>query len=474
MAAISTTLKTYAVYLKNHITYYLILIIIYTVINYYIRIPGLSETGHHALGVFGIAVFLWIGNLFPLAVTGLIILMLLPASGALKTTEIYAYFGNPAIFFILGAFILASPVMRSGLSKRFSIILLYHFGKGSKRLIFAIFLLSSCLSFIISEHAVAAMLYPIVFGITKLIPESENAHKRYFTFSMMMAVTWGAIIGGTATLLGGARAALSLGLLESMTHKSISFIDWTLYVFPTILFIQITALLILLWINRASQVNISEMRIYLKKEYDQMTSLSIRAFNTLLVLGITILLWIFYGTEWGLDWIALLGVTLAFIFKISTWKEIEEDVQWGIILMYGSAIALSMALNQSGAAHALISLMIKANIHSHLGQTGLIIAIFLIAYILTELMSNTAAVALLMPISLTIAQEYGINPIAITLGIATCAGLTFVLPVSTPALALILENPLIEQKTVIQWGFMLKLIAFIIFSAIAFLYWPMH
>lgn len=106
------------------------------------------------------------------------------------------------------------------------------------RLVLSIFSLSSILAFFISEHAVAAMFLPIVLEIITATEVGKNSH---FAFAAYMAMAWGAIIGGTATLLGSARAPLALAILHDSfastptTQTQISFLQWTAWAIPIVL-----------------------------------------------------------------------------------------------------------------------------------------------------------------------------------------------------------------------------------------------
>ena len=452
----------------------LISVLIYYLV-FYLPFGDFTVSGKHAFAVFCVAAFLWITNIFPLAITGIIVLFLLASTSTVEAKEVYSYFGNSAIFFVLGAFILASPVMRSGLSKRIAIRIISKFGKGPKTLSASIFVLSSILAFFISEHAVAAMLLPIVIEIVKAARVSKRSR---FAFACYMAMAWGAMIGGTATLLGGARAPLALGILEDTfinnsplsPYSHISFIEWTYWVIPIVIAVLVVALLFILMIAHNSRANIELAHKTLRQHKAEIGRISQREILTLFVLLLTILLWIFYGASWGLDRIALFGVILVFVLRLSHWREIEKDVQWGIILMYGSAIALSVTLRNTGAADQIVDFIMNLGIESPLLILILLIAL---ACILTELMSNAAAVAVLLPIGLALAVKYGIDPRIITLAIATSAGLTFMLPVSTPAMALVINSDYVQTQKALLWGLCLKFISFSVIIATMIIYWPM-
>ncbi|MBF8251272.1 MAG: putative sodium/anion symporter, partial [Deltaproteobacteria bacterium] len=101
---------------------------------------GLSQEGHKAIAVFFVCVTLWVTSLIPLSITSLLAIILIPLLGIMDSKKAYSLFGNEAVFFILGAFILAAALMKSGLSTRFALAVLSRFGGTPKRLLTAVYL----------------------------------------------------------------------------------------------------------------------------------------------------------------------------------------------------------------------------------------------------------------------------------------------------------------------------------------------
>ena len=143
---------------------------------------------------------------------------------------------------------------------------------------------------------------------------------------MLVICRWpGAMIDGTATLLGG---ALALGILQdtfahqqSMSpYQQISFLQWTQLTLPTVMIMLLIAASLIMVIAHKSKVDIQQVRKTLLQYQSQLGRISQRGLITLAVLVVTIGLWVFYGTQWGLDWIALLGVILFFVFKVTSWQ----------------------------------------------------------------------------------------------------------------------------------------------------------
>ena len=193
---------------------------------------GLSPQGQSALAVFCLCLVYWVTNVVPLMVTSMLAMVLLPTTGVLSAKDTYALFGNEAVFFILGAFILAAALMKCGLSTRIAVVVLRRFGHTPRALLLSLFLMNAFMAFFMSEHAVAAMTFPITVEIATVLrlPRERSNYAR----ALFLAMAWGTQIGGIATLLGGGRAPLALGLLRESTGQTFSFLQWTIAAWPLV------------------------------------------------------------------------------------------------------------------------------------------------------------------------------------------------------------------------------------------------
>src|SRR5262249_2591193 len=195
-------------------------------------LPGLSSAGQNALAIFALCLVYWVTNVLPLMVTSLLAMVLLPVTGVRSARDTYALFGNEAVFFILGAFILAAALMKCGLSTRIAITILRRFGHTPRTLLLSFFLMNAFMAFFMSEHAVAPMTFPITVEIARVLPLAPE--KTNYRPPPFLAMAWGTQIGGIATLLGGGRAPLGIGMLREATGQSFSFAQWTLSAWPIV------------------------------------------------------------------------------------------------------------------------------------------------------------------------------------------------------------------------------------------------
>ena len=428
---------------------------------------GLSVVAQRALAVFAIAVIYWVTGALPLMVTSLLVIVLLGVSGVMPPKNAYALFGNETIFFLLSAFMLAAAVNHRGLGKRIALGIFGRFGRTPAALVRAIYLLSVAMSFLIPEHAVAAMVFPIVLDLAASM-KLEPGRSRYAT-AMFLAMAWGVNIGGIGTLLGGARGPLALGILGEATGQSISFLRWSLATVPLVAILLVAGYFVLARYFRSETVSVEDSVAELGRRYAELGRMKFEEKAVAAILALTVMAWLFGSTRFGLAGIAILAVVALFVFNLLSWHEVEEYVNWGIILMYGGAIALGSALDHSGAAAYLAS--------ATLGRTqspALMLAILsLITLLSAEALSHSAVVAALLPVGLGLARRFGIAPRSITLTVAVPAGLTFVLPVGTPSIALAYSSGYLRTRELLGAGALMWLCAWLGLNLIVHLYWPL-
>ncbi|MCP2520780.1 DASS family sodium-coupled anion symporter [Candidatus Aminicenantes bacterium AC-335-A11] len=425
----------------------------------------LSIAGKRALAIFVLCLIFWVTNVIPLSVTGLLAIVLLPLLNVLNTKTAFSLFGNEAVFFILGAFIIAVALMKTGLSTRLSLFFLNKFKKTPQRLLIGIIFSSAFLSFWMPEHAVAALMFPIVLEIAeslRLKPGFSSYGK-----SLFLSLAWGAVIGGVATLLGGARNPLAIGMLYDRFKIKIGFLEWMIAIVPVVIVMLVFAYFTIRIFFKIDIKSIHPAERVLAKKIKTLGPLSREEKIVGVILVITIICWITLSNKIGLANISIFSAISLFIFNVIHWKEVEEYVNWGVILMYGGAIALGFALAQTQAAEWLANIFVSKN---KLSPFLFIVTLSLIAKLLTEGISNTAAVAILLPLGFAFGHK--INPVIIVYIVAVPAGLAFCLPMGTPPNAICYSAGYYRISDAGKAGLLLNLVSWIIFLLMIKFYWP--
>jgi sodium-dependent dicarboxylate transporter 2/3/5 len=429
---------------------------------------GLAAPAQSALAIFALCLVYWVTNVIPLMVTSLLAMVLLPTTGAISAKDTYALFGNEAVFFILGAFILAAALMKCGLSTRIAITVLRRFGHTPRTLLLSLFLMNACMAFFMSEHAVAAMTFPITVEIARVLKLARQ--RSNYGRALFLAMAWGTQIGGIATLLGGGRAPLALGMLRESTGATYSFAEWTLCAWPIVAILLVAGWQVIIRFFPIDITSVRDADAVIEEKAMRLGRPSAKERAIAMVMLGTLIAWIIGGEEFGLATIALAAVVVLFVFDLLAWRDIEQYVNWGVLLMYGGAIALGAALHRSGAAEFIASVTVSRWAHSPFAVIAVISAF---GIVLTEAMSHSAVVALLMPVALGIAQQSGIDPRVMAPAVALPAGLAFTLPVGTPGNAIAYSSGYLRLRDMLIPGSVLVVIAWAAFNLVANYYWPL-
>jgi len=428
---------------------------------------GLSTAGLHALAVFAVCILLWVTETLPLMVTGLLAMVALPMSGAIETKKAYGMFGNEAVFFILGVFILAACIMKTRLSTRIALAILHRFGHSPRTLLASVYLLNAIMSFFMSEHAVAAMNFPIILEIVRVLRLPR--HKSNYARALFLSMAWGTTIGGVATLLGGARAPLALGMAREVSGQTFTFLQWALVNLPIV-----AVMLVVGWIviNVFFPIDVKSIRAaddLIAERAFALGRMSVREKAVALVMLGTLAGWILGGEEFGLASVALMATVVVFALGLVSWRDVEGYVSWGILLMYGGAIVLGAVMNDSGAATWLSERTIGRWAGNAVTATWLISGL---SILLTELLSNSAVVALLMPVTLGMCDHLLMEPRVMALVVAVPAGLGFTLPIGTPSNAIAYSSGYLSVRDMMVPGVLLAIASWLTFDLVAWLVWP--
>lgn len=413
------------------------------------------------LGFFVCIAFLWMTEALPLSITALLVPVLAVVMGLGGVKENLTSFANPLIFVFFGGFALASALSAQGLDRwlagRLGLL-----GKG-KFLSIALWLFvgTAVLSMWMSNTATTAMMLPLALGILGQFKMADkNPGNTHF---LLLGLAYSSSIGGLGTIVGSPPNGIAAKQL------GISFSEWMMFGVPAVL-ILLPAMIALLWLilKPTNQVvEASEMG----GEHFVFTQ---SRWLTLGIFGCAALAWMFgskLGPLLGIDemdaWVALAAAIALVASKVVSWKQVQEGTDWGVLFLFGGGLALSVILASSGASLFMARL---------LGSTleawplwAIIAAIVCFVIFLTELSSNTAAAALLVPIFFAMAKEFDLPANQLVLPLALAASCAFMLPVGTPPNAIVFGTGKIQQRTMMKTGFWLNLIFIVLITALSLL-----
>ena len=454
---------------KNRDIFFMILAFSIVAIFYLAPNPeGLTHNGQIMIGILFMAAILWITEPIPLAVTGLLIMIMQPILQVIPPAEVFSSFGNQAVFFLIGAFIIAAAIEKHGLHRRIALRFLSHFDENPKMFILGIMVSCAFLSFVMPAHGVAALFLPIVLSILiamKVVPKQSNFGK-----ISMIAVAYGCSIGSLGTLIGGARNLLIVGILSKELGITVTFIDWMIYSMPIVLISLPIVWLVLQFAFPIELKDITRAKNEIKNQVMKAGRISGKEMQVLIILGLTVFMWIFFSNSvyFGLAVIAIFGAFLLFLAGCVSWKDVENRVPWGIILLYGGAITLGISIQRTGAGEWIANKLIQT---AGVNLFVVILVIIIFTVLLTNIMSNIGAVALLLPIGIAIAPELNVSPLFTSMIIALAGGLAFMLVVSTPGNAITYSSGYFSTRDLFKAGVLANIICIIIVFTVAIVYW---
>lgn len=388
------------------------------------------------LGFVMFFVMLWISEILPVGVTGLLIPVAATLLGFLPSEKAFQSFGNDIIFLFIGVFFLSKAFAESGLALRFAEQILNLVPKSSTAVTFFILSKTFFLSMFMSNTASVALMLPICLGITEKL-RSENLKIR-----LVLGLSLAATFGGISTPIGTPPNALALAFLESRGIQ-VNFLNWFVVGFPFALIMFLVSLLVL---HLCFPAGTEKLNIDLNKKS---CSLSPREKVVIFSFILALVLWILPSVsnlKISLGSAAIIAATLLFVFGALNWDKAKQ-VDWGTILLFGGGLSLGAVIENSEISKALqINTGIK------------ILNDFLVAALsisLSEVSSNTASAATLIPLFC----QTNAN-LAFLVAFSTSFG--FMLPISTPANALVYGTGLISIKNMLKVGLLVDFLGAIL------------
>lgn len=398
---------------------------------------------------------LWLSEALHLTITALLVPILAVAIGLLSVQTALAAFADPIIALFFGGFVLASALRKHGLDA-----LLAHritaFARGrllpATLLLFAATLL---LSMWVSNTATAAMMLPLALGLLAGVDRDKDRSTILF---VLLGVGWMASLGGMGSPIGSPPNALASAASGG------TFRDWFAIGLPVMLLLAPIATLILYGVLRP---RIRAMSIAIAH---RQFAWSRGGIFTLVIFALAAGLWVAGAPlletlpihKDSDAWVALAAAVLLLATGALTWQDVQRDVDWGVLLLFGGGLCLGAVLKSSGASDWL-----AATVTAHAsGLSKLLVLLALATFIvlLSELASNTAATALLLPLLLPLAPTLDMSVSELAAFIALTASCGFMLPVATPPNAIIFGSGLVAQRDMIRTGLWLDIVCIVLLT----------
>ena len=416
----------------------------------------------------------WVTEAAPLAVTSMLPLVLFPLLGVRGVQEVAPNFSNHMIFLFLGGFILALAVERSGLHRRVALAVLDRVGSSPRRLVWGFLTATALLSMWLSNTATTLMMLPIAAGVAARL-EHDQAPGR-----LMLAVAYGASIGGIGTLVGTPPNLVLAGMAPRLVPglEPITFGSWMLFGVPFVLLFAPAAGLLL---GRGLPTG-HRRDPGLAAERASLGPMSPREMRVAVLFAVTAVAWVTRSNlDFGVFTIpgwssylahsdlvsdavpAIAAAALATLLpsgdgsgaRLLGWDEVRHGVPWGVLLLFGGGFAVADGVQATGVDDWLAGCLHGLAL---LPVPLVVLSICLITTFATEFTSNTATATLLMPVMASLARVLGVHPYLLMVPATLSASCAFMLPVATPPNAIVIGSGRVTVQQLFREGIWLNLI----------------
>ena len=364
----------------------------------------------------------------------------------------------------MGGFLLAKTIEKVNLHKRFAFNTLKIVGTKPKNIVLGFIIVTGCMSAWITNTATTLLILPIAIAV---ISQVDVTQKKRFAICLILSVAYAASLGGLSTMIGTAPNALFASLGDSLAGVEIIFFDWMLVGVP----ISIVSLLAL-WIYMTTSARLDNKKPILQDKNiitEELRNLGNWSRNEKIVLII------FAATAWitrGLFWkdlipfvgdhvIVLVSVAALLILPSGLKKQRLFDLKtarkipWGVLVLIGGGLALASGFIATGLDMWIADKMLFLG---ELDYFLIVLVIVTITMLTSELMSNTAVAALLLPIMAVLGATTELDPILLMAPVAFATSYGFMMPVGTPPNAIAIGSGYVSIKQMVRYGLPFDLI----------------
>ena len=454
--------------------------------------PGKPEVTRMA-GVAVLMALWWVTEAVPLAVTALLPVVCFPLLGLMSAKDVAPVYFNHTILLFIGGFIVALAMERWQLHRRVALRTILLIGCSPGRLLLAFMVATAFLSMWISNTATAMMMLPIAMAVLSELDQRHGPElTRRLGTGLLLAIAYGASIGGMATLIG-TPPNLSLArifVIYFPEAPEISFAQWLLFALP-ICVVMLAAAWGLLYLLYRPKEPLEVSRQTFVEAHRELGPLSFEEGVVLVDFVLLALLWVFrkeiplgpfkihgwsqllpYGELLDDGTVAIAMAILLFLIparnegaeRVMDWDGVKR-LPWGIVLLFGGGFALASGFKETGLA---------AWCGEQLQGVGSLPPMVVVASVcalltfLTELTSNTATTEMILPILASTATKIGFHPLLLMIPATLSASCAFMLPVATPPNAIVFGTGRLKSGEMARAGIVLNLLGILVITCAVF------
>lgn len=414
----------------------------------------------------------WLTEAVDVEATALLPLAAGPLLGVGPLATMAAPYASPLIYLFLGGFLLAIALQRWSIDQRLALCVLARVGTGPRAVVGGFMLVTAGLSSCVSNMATTAAMLPLALSVCRRLGGAVSSVKG-FEIALMLGVAYAASIGGMASLIGTPPNGFLAQYVVESTGEPLRFVDWLGIGLPVVLvLLPATWLLLTRVLFRLPSAPIAGGAAHIAEERRELGNMGRGAWTTAVVFASTIVLWLsapFLPIDGLTD--AGIGIgagLLLFILPVGGGRRALEwrharSLPWGVLILFGGGLSLAAAI-QSNGLDAFLGSQTRAL--ADLPPFLLVLALTTGMVFLTEVTSNTASAAIGIPIVWSMADDFGLDPMALAVPLTLAASCAFMLPAATPPNAIVFGSGHVSLPQMARTGFLVNWLAIAVIATL--------
>ncbi|NYB72964.1 anion permease [Sedimentibacter hydroxybenzoicus DSM 7310] len=349
----------------------------------------------------------------PLSVTTILAMLFMAMFGIIDYNTAYSGFGNSVIFLIAGLMVVGQATVTTGLAQKFGNVLTKtKAGNNEKAFIAILFIVSAFASAFVNASLTVAILFPIIDAV---VMQSNGKISRKGTY-MVLGIS--SVLGNNLLTIGATSMLTAVSILAENGYGEMSLFTPFIVNAPAVLVV----FLMYVTVGKKLQdkwFDFEEVPIASgASKQDNNAEHPVWKQALVGIVLVVVIIALIMGVNYGMA--ALMGASVLMITGCISEKQAFSSISWGTVIVVAGAIGFSKGIQASGAGDVIANFFMQ--ISGPLGQSGIgmCIIIFFVSSLISNVMSDNATVAIVLPIAMSIAHAMGLNPTPLFL--AACSG----------------------------------------------------
>lgn len=399
----------------------------------------------------------------PLSVTTIFAMLAMAMTGVLTYSQAFSGFANSAVLLVAGMMIIGRACFTSGLAQRCGNLLYKFVGSNEKQFMIIVILIASAMAIFLNGALVVAMMMPIVDSVASQSQGKISRKQIYFPLGLAST------IGNNLTTISATSMITAAALLSTAGYGELSLFAPTVVNLPALL-VVIVMYIFFGYDLQKKWFDFDEIPLEPTAETAETGKHStVKMWITGIVIAAVVVALV-VGVNSGA--VALAGSAILILTGCIDERDAYKSVSWPSVIIIAGAIGFSQGLDQSGAGLVIANFILSLFSTAAQSPFTICIVLFVLGSLLSNVMSDNATVAVLIPITISLAQTLGVSPIPMVLACASGIKVAVATPVSVAPMTMI-QVPGYRFKDYLRIGGLVNVVSLVVTCAVIWIVYYM-